>query len=299
MKQKIDNKKIEWVISELDNVLINVYEKNSHNPEEKRLLNEILDKGILFTVSTWRSIRDTEEIISKLFIPRKKTYLICNNGAAIYSPINRKLIAYFKINENNLERLEHIFKRILFDYDSNVLISIVDFDSEISLFTDDVEKNEINIQKSNLKNIIGTTVFKTINSISKLKKRNILSVNIEFFDNIKNIHKVIETLVKNDSSFNYMIKDKKTIIITEKNVNKLFAVKYLLDHDFKNLNNNNILVVADSLLDICLVNYFEKSICSEMSPTEIKDGSIAKFIGSYGQLSTRIFKYLLDDEEKM
>lgn len=72
---------MKWVISDLDGTLLN----NDRTVGEKTILGvqNLLKKGYPFVIATGRGFASANTIREKLGVP---IYMVCNNGASIYSP---------------------------------------------------------------------------------------------------------------------------------------------------------------------------------------------------------------------
>lgn len=112
-------------VSDLDGTLANSREQLSR--ETVRIINELLDEGMAFTIATARSMASAAEIIAPL---RLRLPIIYNNGVFIYHPLEKKNISAWFMNTATVNRLLDDCRR----HGISPLLYVQDEEGKMSVF---------------------------------------------------------------------------------------------------------------------------------------------------------------------
>lgn len=156
-------------ISDLDGTLMNSQQIISKN--SVRIINNLIDKGLNFTIATARSYEASKNILKPLCL---KIPIILNNGAFIYDPISKKYII-----ENYIDN--HTANFILKHYASKNIppfVSVVDIRGNKKIFYTGIfnKGHEIYIKSRTDNNDKRLTKVDTIPSLNDYKIINIFAI---------------------------------------------------------------------------------------------------------------------------
>lgn len=112
-------------VSDLDGTLANSREQLSG--ETVRIINELLDEGMAFTIATARSMASAAEIIAPLCL---RLPIIYNNGVFIYHPLEKKNISAWFMNTATVNRLLDDCRR----HGISPLLYVQDEEGKMSVF---------------------------------------------------------------------------------------------------------------------------------------------------------------------
>ena len=265
MKSKLLSKTL--YVSDLDGTLLNNEAKLTHRTIN--ILNSLMDKGILFTIATARSIASVKYIINdlKLTLP-----IILMNGVCIYDPIKKE---YINIEAFNKE-------------DIRLLISIIE-ENSLKGFMYTIKEGELSTYYEDLSNMALIDFYEervkrynkpfiAVNKFSLLMDEPLIYfVLMDYKEKLEPIYRIIQTFPNINSVFyrdNYA-KDMWYLEIFSRKASKYHGVQFLRSY----LSVENIIGFGDNQNDIALLKACDKFYAVENAIKELKlkaDGIIGR-----------------------
>lgn len=111
MKQQIENRKRQWImkvlyVTDLDGTLLNRQDRIS--PFSVRVINELVDKGLLFTYATARSLVSASKVTEGL---STRIPVIAYNGAFIIQPSTGEILSSEGFTDDERNTVREILKK--------------------------------------------------------------------------------------------------------------------------------------------------------------------------------------------
>jgi Cof subfamily protein (haloacid dehalogenase superfamily) len=245
-------------ISDLDGTLLGP--NASLSKRTINILNDLLHKGVLFTIATARSIKSVKYILKDLNITLP---MILMNGVCIYDPLKRDYI-----------KVESLSRQ-----DSQTLLSLIE-EQNLKVFLYTLDKGRLATYYEELSNPCLKNFYEErVNKYNKPFTRvasfyPIIDQSIIYFalmdskENLEPLNKVVENLPNINSVFykdNYY-KDMWYLEIFSIKASKYHAVNFLRHH----LSIDNIIGFGDNSNDILLFDACDKSYAVDNAIDELK-----------------------------
>jgi Cof subfamily protein (haloacid dehalogenase superfamily) len=87
-------------VTDLDGTLLGA--DNRLSPTSRAIINELVDRGMLFTVATGRSLPPTEIVLRGLDL---RLPIVCNNGGLIFDPVSRTTVRRLGLDSARAETM--------------------------------------------------------------------------------------------------------------------------------------------------------------------------------------------------
>lgn len=247
-------------ISDLDGTLLSSDQTISET--SIKIINELIEKGVNFTVATARSYDSAKNIIEPLNL---KLPLILNNGAFIYDPVCGKNIVE---NYLNNDIVNYILKNY---YDKNIypFISCIDTNGYKKIYYTGIfnEGQEIYINTRKKYNDRRLTV---VDDFLELKEHKIINIfAIEKVGDLDSSYDLFSGTINACCHYTEEIYAKGFfwLEITSSNANKKFATKYLKEF----LKVDKLICFGDNLNDIPLFEIADEKYAVDNAYRELKD----------------------------
>lgn len=267
-------------VSDLDGTLLNTDKSISNH--SLKLLNNLINKGINFTIATARTPATVTIILNKLNIALP---IICMNGSAIYDIKNREYIKYLSLNNFIVD---DIIKE-----SSNL---------NINCFVYTILKNHLNVYYNKIMNNAEENFYnerknlKLKTFINKIHNLNNKSVFIMFLSEIENINKIRRIIESKDYINRLSITQYEDIYykgyyyleIYNNEASKGNGIQFLK----KENDINKIIVFGDNLNDMSMFETADEAYAVKNAANDIKtkatavieennNNAVAEFINNY------------------
>lgn len=254
-------------ISDLDGTLLN----NDATISERtvKILNDLMDRGVLFTVATARTIASVKYILKdlKLNLP-----LILMNGVCIFDPENKKYINTETLSTEDVSLLISLIE----EYDLKGFMYTMN-DGELATYYEELSNKALkDFHDERVKRY--NKPFTHVDKFSVLKDEPVIYfVLIDYKENLNHIYRLTETLPNINSVFykdNYS-KDMWYLEIFSRKASKYHAVNFLRRY----LQVNNVVGFGDNQNDMFFLEACDKFYAVENAIEELKlraDGIIGK-----------------------
>ncbi|MFP4017383.1 MAG: HAD family hydrolase [Halanaerobiales bacterium] len=246
-------------VSDLDGTLLNSLETISKN--SLNILNELIDRGLNFTIATARSQESAKNIIEPLNL---KNPVIFHNGVFIYDPVRQENIMSFYIPSSMVKGIIEEFLQqdvlpFVYTYDK-----IEGYKVYYKELTNDGEKMYV---ESRLKN--GDKRFTKIDDLSIAYNKNVICINaIGGQTKLRPVYEKLSCTYDLTYHFAEDIYVKHHWLeITDKYANKKSAVLFLKKH----LNADRIVCFGDNLNDLSMFEVSDESYAVQNAHQNIKD----------------------------
>ncbi|CRZ34693.1 hypothetical protein DFR55_10577 [Herbinix hemicellulosilytica] len=245
-------------VSDLDGTLLNNNAKISDR--SLNIINSLIDKGMLFTVATARSIASVKYILKdlKLTLP-----VILMNGVCIYDPVNQKYINVETLSKENIR----------------ILISLIE-ENNLKGFMYAVKNEKLStyyeeLSNKALRDFYEIRVkrykkpFTKVNKFAEIKDEPIIYfVLMDYKEKLEPIYRLVENLPNINSVFykdNYE-KDMWYLEIFSNKASKYHAVQYLR----KYLSADYVIGFGDNQNDLSLFEACDKFYAVDNAIEELK-----------------------------
>jgi len=245
-------------VSDLDGTLLNNNAKISDR--SLNIINSLIDKGMLFTVATARSIASVKYILKdlKLTLP-----VILMNGVCIYDPVNQKYINVETLSKENIR----------------ILISLIE-ENNLKGFMYAVKNEKLStyyeeLSNKALRDFYEIRVkrykkpFTKVNKFAEIKDEPIIYfVLMDYKEKLEPIYRLVENLPNINSVFykdNYE-KDMWYLEIFSNKASKYHAVQYLR----KYLSADYVIGFGDNQNDLSLFGACDKFYAVDNAIEELK-----------------------------
>jgi 5-amino-6-(5-phospho-D-ribitylamino)uracil phosphatase len=250
-------------VSDLDGTLLNSEYKITNRSVE--IINNLIDKGLYFTIATARSLNSSEKLLSNL---KLKLPLILRNGVIIYDPVKRENIQINYIEGGVLLPLilgieKFNISPLIFSESINsnkIYYKFLDNNKDSLFIKDKLYTNDKRLQIIKNYNEIP---LKNINTFIILEKNKIF-LN-EIYLSLKNVFE-LEFLFYEDIYSEYYILE-----ICSKNANKRQGVKFLKEY----LNVDRIICFGDNFNDYSMFEYSDEKYAVSNAVPELQKISTA------------------------
>lgn len=270
---------MELFISDLDGTLLNSEQYVSE--ESIKILNNLISKGLNFSVATARSINSARKIIEPLNL---KLPIILHNGVFIYDPVTKENIVENYINS---ELAADIIKTCD-EFRLSPMIFTLEEEGPKIFYKGIFNAGEEDFVKSRTVN--GDKRFHQVKTFPLVNKKNIITIIVIGDD--KDLRPLYERLNRKYDLVYHYAEDIYTkfywLEITNKGADKKTAVEYLK----KYLNATKLICFGDNLNDCSMFEvadekYAVSNGCDALKKSASKvigsndDNAVAKFIEEY------------------
>ena len=283
---------------DLDGTLLNTYGEISET--SKRILKELNQKNIKVIIASGRTIDSIKAISSEISSDK---YIIAGNGAIIYD-IQKKDVIYEKyITKSKALNIIKICE------DNSITYSVY---TNKTIVADSLKYNILYYYKQNLKKEPSKKTSITIvpsiydyvkyTDNEKIMKIFICDKHQSIFNSIiKKISKIEDIEILDVSHMSRKIISNGTedvtleyfyTEITEKNVDKWYALEYLIDK--LNINKNEVIAIGDNVNDLKMIQNSELGIAMKGSSPKVTEVAnyISKFDNNHDGATLAIKQYI-------